>query len=63
MKILIPPSEGKSKIKSYLINKGISENEITQGLESIDNEIYFIGCNGNWLINVAFNTSFSTAKK
>ena len=31
---------GKSKIKSYLINKGISENEITQGLESIDNEIY-----------------------
>ena len=31
---------GKNKIKSYLINKGISENEITQGLESIDNEIY-----------------------
>ena len=31
---------GKSKIKSYLINKGIGENEINQGLESIDNEIY-----------------------
>ena len=31
---------GKNKIKSHLINKGIRENEITQGLESIDNEIY-----------------------
>ena len=31
---------GKNKIKSHLIYKGIRENEIAQGLESIDNEIY-----------------------
>lgn len=31
---------GKSKIKSHLINKGISEDEIIQGLRSIDDKIY-----------------------